>query len=105
VTAAEWLAVRADRVPETLRGRLAQALAAASRTPGDTVADELIRAAERTLARALDSEAMTRAQALDVLVADALATYAFEAGAEPGALVDCTTRGFARIAGLGGAAA
>lgn len=101
MTALEWLEARADGVPQTLRSRLVEALEE-NGSGSESVADELLLAAERVLARALDSSEMTRAHALDVLAADALATYAFEAGAEPGALVDCTERGFARIAALGG---
>jgi hypothetical protein len=48
----------------------------------DQVAAECLRAAERVLARVLAAGSTTRDTALDLLTADALVTYAFEAASE-----------------------
>lgn len=98
-----WLAARADSVPDALRGRMHDSLLNEADTADDDAdyADHLVAAAERVLEGVLSSGEMTRAQALDVLAADALATYAFEASAENGDLAACADRAFARIAALG----
>lgn len=96
--AREWLSAHDAGVPDALSTRLRSALQTAAEKP---VADELAEAGERLLARALEAEAMTRAHALDVLGADALLTYAFEAAAdEPSQLASRADAAMQRIAAL-----
>ena len=73
MNAAAWIAARGAGVPSTLGDRL-RAVAAQH---GD-----LVDAAHDVMSAALRSTPMTRAHALDLLTADALATYAFEAAAD-----------------------
>jgi hypothetical protein len=92
-------------VPAALSARLGRALAdAASGTPHARraePADALLDAAVHALGDVLNALPMTRAHALDVLAADALATYAFEAAAESGSLPACADDALVRIAALG----
>jgi hypothetical protein len=98
VTVQQWLAGHEAGVPEALRARLQRAVHAGGAEP---IADELARAGERLLAGVLDADAMTRAHALDVLSADALLTYAFEAAAdEPSQLALRADAAMQRIAAL-----
>jgi hypothetical protein len=67
--------------------------------------DVCLSAAERLLATLLAANSTTRESALDLLTADALVTYAFEAAGE--APVDLTTRAsdaMSRIASIGATA-
>ena len=97
-TAHEWLSRHEVGVPEALRARLRRAVQAGRAEP---VADELARAGERLLAGVLDADVMTRVHALDVLGADALLTYAFEAAAdEPSHLASRADAAMQRIAAL-----
>ena len=97
-TVYDWLSSHETGVPEALRARLHRAVQAGVAEP---VADELARAGERLLASVLDAETMTRVHALDVLGADALLTYAFEAAAdEPSQLASRADAAMQRIAAL-----
>jgi hypothetical protein len=73
VSAAAWIAARGAGVPAALSDRLRQV---AGRH------DDLVEAAEATLRQSLATQPMTRAHALDLLTADALATYVFESAAD-----------------------
>lgn len=105
-----WVAARANGVPDALGARVGAALrvqrsALSVRRSGDAhIAEALLDAAVVTLGDALSAPQMTRAHALDVLAADALATYAFEAAAESGDLPECADRALRRIAELGSGA-
>jgi len=98
-----WLAGRAPAPPAALAERL-RALAAAhapSAEGGAAAADALLVAAEDVLRRLLREGCGARQSALDLLVADALATYAFEAAAEdPAELPARAERAMIRIAAL-----
>jgi hypothetical protein len=96
----DWLSARRPEVPDALRLRMHSALLNEADEKADE-ADRLVAAAERVLDGVLGAGEMTRAHALDVLAADALATYAFEASAESGGLARCADRAFVRIAALG----
>lgn len=98
-----WLARRAEPIPATLQGRLAEALrelgAPAAPRP---VHETLLVAGEAMLARLLNHNRTTREAALDLLTADALVTYAFEAAAEAGVPVaERAHRAMLQIAALG----
>jgi hypothetical protein len=79
--AADWLAARSPAPPERLAARMGRAVASAGAR--DELFDTLGAAALRCLDEALRAE--TRAEAaLDLLAADGLLTYAWEAAAEAG---------------------
>ncbi|HEY7878923.1 MAG TPA: hypothetical protein VIC55_11880 [Gemmatimonadaceae bacterium] len=82
MTIGEWLDTRTPSPPAelavVLRGELGPALALDAALLGE----ESLAAAERLLARALATGCRERAQAVVLLAADALVTYAFEAAAE-----------------------
>ena len=77
-----WLEARTPRPPDALLARVAAALRAGNAsTP---VADRALIACEAMLQRLLSEDCTTRDTAPDLLAADALVTYAFEADAEVG---------------------
>jgi hypothetical protein len=76
------------------------ALTAAS-VAGVTIPEALAAASEQQLSDALRASPMTRAQALDVLGADALLTFAFEAAADdPSMLTARADAAMLRVAAL-----
>ena len=93
-----WLRERGDDVPPALASTLQAGVDAAQ--DGD-VSEMMMHAARRQLSRVLGAKPMMRAQALDLLAADAFATYALEAAAdEPETLVaraDAAMRMFAEV--------
>lgn len=94
MNAAAWVASRGAGVPPTLADRLREVAA----QHGD-----LIHAAEAVLRDSFATEPMTRAHALDLLTADALATYAFEAAADnPSTLAARADDAMRRFGALGG---
>lgn len=105
-TVADWLGQREPAPPEALLRRLHEALGAdASRHAGDT-ADVCLAAGERLLGAVLRRDEASRDCALDLLAADALVTYAFEAAsAEPASLPPRAMQAMRRIASLANARA
>jgi len=99
-----WLAARTAAAPPSLRPRL---LAAVRDVPAvDTLGERSCRAGEALLAKLLAEECASRDAAPDLLAADALVTYAFEAAAESGVegadSIDArAAAAMARIAALG----
>ena len=86
--------------PEALAARIRELLAAAG-TDASTRSDALVDAARVVLARLLREGCASRQSALDLLAADAMATYAFELAAEePEQIVERTDRAMVRIAAL-----
>jgi hypothetical protein len=68
----------------------------------DDLPESYLRAAERLIEDLLQGECTSRDSALDLLAADALVTYAFEAAGEaPASLVPRATAAMRRIASLG----
>lgn len=97
-----WIAGRVPVAPPAIVARIDAALVetAAGSSP-DPVVDDCLRAAEGILARLLADGATNRSAALDLLTADALATYAFEAASEnPDALVGQARAAMARLSAL-----
>ena len=84
----EWLATRADGVPDALREAIREAVEATSR-PGAPVEASLREAARHVMDRAVQGG---EDDALALLTADALITYACEIVSErdPGALARLT---------------
>ena len=77
-----WLATRSDAAPASLRPRLSAAIDT-SREGGDgSIAERSCLAGESLLVRLLAEGCASRTAAPDLLAADALVTYAFEAAAE-----------------------
>lgn len=73
-----WLSGRKPAAPEALAGRIADAVGNEAGAPPRTLA----MLGARLLDRVAAATTQDRRQALDLLAADALVTYAFEAQAE-----------------------
>lgn len=78
----QWLDARTPAPPAALRARLDEVLGDKLDDDAAAVADLCIAAAERLLRDVLARSSTGRDIALDLLTADALATYAFEAAAD-----------------------
>ena len=93
-----WLADREPAPPAALARRMRELLGAAA-LAGPASPGTLVGAAADVLGRLLMDGCDTRASALDLLAADALATYAFEAaGDAPSTLRAEAARAMSRIA-------
>ena len=104
-TLAAWLDAREPIPPPALAGRLREVLAERLGEPMADAADVLLTSAEQLLATLIREGRTTRATALDLLCADALVTYAFEAATDdPDNLGALAQRAIARIARLAGTA-
>ena len=99
-TVGAWLAAREPAPPAALARRLRELLGArALEADRRRAPEELLRAGEAVLARLLREAATTRESALDLLAADALVTYAFEAaGDEPATLAARAAQAMVSIA-------
>jgi len=102
VTVSDWLGEREPAPPDALLRRLLEALGAdASRGAGEA-AEACLVAGERLLGIVLREDEASRDYALDLLAADALVTYAFEAASSnPGSLSTRAERAMRGIASLG----
>jgi hypothetical protein len=98
----EWLASRVPAAPPELLACVVELIA--TRPDWERLArvDAFIAASEQLLRRVLESGAVARANALDLLAADACVTWAFEAAADDprtvAAFAERATRGIAAIA-------
>ena len=102
MTVAEWLAVRTPRPPAALAQRIAEMLGDAAQRDATEATDVLLAAGERLVASLLAEGSTMRASALDLLTADALVTYAFEAAAAtPAVLGERAASAMSRIAETG----
>ena len=102
MTVGEWLSGRSPRPPAALRARLEQALGDAWSAEDVDVTETCLAAAERLVSDLLRDNCTTRDSALELLAADALVTYAFEAAARsPADLVPRAAESMRRIAALG----
>lgn len=81
-TLADWLDARTPPPPPRLAARVREVLADDLAAPAADAHARLLGAGERLLSALLARGSATRDVALDLLVADALVTYAFEAAAE-----------------------
>lgn len=101
MTVHEWLRSRAPRPPEALSARLDAVLTDSLGEPSDRVPDLFLTASEQLVAELLRSDCTSRDSALDLLAADALMTYAFEAaGADIATVGDRASEAMTRIAAL-----
>lgn len=80
MTVAEWIGQRTPAPPPALAARLQQL--AREAPAGVPIPEALLVTSATVLRRLLDDGATARDSALELLAADALATYAFEAQAE-----------------------
>jgi hypothetical protein len=102
MTLAEWLDVRSPAPPAALRDRIEDALGDDLFGEATDVPETCLAAAERLIRVLLGEKATSRESALDLLAADALVTYAFEAASErPADLAQRASAAMARIAALG----
>lgn len=96
-----WIAGRVPAAPPALVARIDVALAESAGLDGSTIVDECLMAAERILGRLLATGSTQRSAALELLAADALATYAFEAAsADPDALGTSAREAMVRLSAL-----
>ena len=104
MTVGEWLARRTPAPPPALRARVEHALAESAALDASAATDACLRAAERMVDELLGGNCTSRESALDLLTADALVTYAFEAASEsPADLAARAGEAMRRIASLGAA--
>ena len=104
-----WLERRAEAAPVSLRPRLAESVRAAADSSDGSLVELSSRAGERLVARLLVQGCRSRSAAPDLLAADALVTYAFEAAAEDESMTaraigTSAAQSMTRIAALGGSA-
>ena len=101
---AQWLDLRQPVPPPALRARIDAALGPDLQVVSGDLAETLLAAGERLVRDLLADDATSRESALDLLAADALVTYAFEAASEhPIDLAPRAAVAMRRIAELGGA--
>lgn len=105
MTIGEWLAERRPVPPPALRSRITAVLGGSLAHDATNTVDACLGAAERLVQTLLSGNSTTRDSALDLLTADALVTYAFEAAGEaPADLVERASQAMACIASIGAAA-
>ena len=101
MTVGEWLAQREPEAPRALRASLEAALGPDLAADAVDAGEVCLRAAERLMADLLRGSCTTRESALELLTADALVTYAFEAmSAEPSTLAARAAEAMRRISAL-----
>ena len=103
MTILEWLDARDPAPPPELAARVRERLGDAASLNAESAHDACLEAGAALLADVLAAgDGRSRDCALDLLTADALVTYAFEAAcAEPKRLERRAVQGMARIAALG----
>jgi uncharacterized membrane protein len=102
MTVGEWLATRAPAPPPQLMRRVHEALEHALDHDARLAADRCLTAAEGLLAQLLRDGRTGRESAADLLAADALVTYAFEAASDdPAGLDERARHAMVRLARLG----
>jgi len=101
MTLARWLDARHPAPPPALRARIETALGSQLHEESLDPAETFLAAAECLVRALLDENATSRGSALDLLAADALVTYAFEALSErPAHLARRAAEAMTRIAAL-----
>ena len=82
MTLSGWLDTRRPVPPPALRERIDAALGETLQSDVSDALESCLSAGERLVESLLRNNATTRESALDLLAADALVTYAFEAGSD-----------------------
>ena len=104
MTVGEWLRTRLPQPPAALMGRLSDVLGPDLGLPAEQAPEVCLRAGERLAAELLGNNSTSRESALDLLTADALVTYAFEAASSTPSEIDArAAAAMMRIAAIGGA--
>ncbi|MEP6733433.1 MAG: hypothetical protein ABJE10_22505 [bacterium] len=104
MTVGEWLRTRAQQPPAALAARLDAVLGNSLSLSSERTPDVCLAAGEHLVAELLRNNSTSRDSALDLLTADALVTYAFEAASEsPSAIEARASAAMTRIAALGAA--
>ncbi|MBA3672021.1 MAG: hypothetical protein H0W68_08385 [Gemmatimonadaceae bacterium] len=104
MTLAGWLDTREPRPPRALTARLRSALGDALDRDAGEATTHCLAAGERLVRELIAGQCTTRDVALDLLAADALMTYAFEAAGErPGSIATLAADAMNRIAAIAGA--
>jgi hypothetical protein len=102
MTLARWLDARRPVPPPALRARIDLALGDSLESDERDACEACLRAGERVVESLLRDNATTRESAIDLLAADALVTYAFEAASDrPAELSSLAADAMSRIAALG----
>ena len=102
MTIDEWLALRTPRPPDALEVRIRAVLGDALHEEAGHVPEIFADAGERLVAALLRSNSTSRNSALDLLTADALVTYAFEAAsADPDNIQRVASSAMVRMSTLG----
>jgi hypothetical protein len=102
MTIGEWLATRTPAPPAALMARVRDILGDAADDDARFATDRFLDAAERMVAGLLRDGRTGRESAADLLAADALVTYAFEAASvDPGSLLERARTTMVRLARLG----
>ncbi|MEP6618953.1 MAG: hypothetical protein ABJE47_06555 [bacterium] len=97
-----WLEARTPRPPAALQTRIRAVLGDALSIEADQAPEIFLAAGERVVAALLRSNSTSRDSALDLLAADALVTYAFEASSTaPHEIERRASAAMTRIAALG----
>jgi uncharacterized membrane protein len=102
MTVGEWLATRTPAPPPQLADRVRATLGVALHDDARLTADRCLAAAERLVQELLRAGRTSRESAADLLAADALLTYAFEAAAaDPATVAERARDAMVRLARLG----
>jgi hypothetical protein len=102
MTIGEWLDARAPEPPPELTRRVRIALGAEVEADARYAADICVNAAQRVVAELLRAGRTGRESAADLLAADALVAYAFEAASDdPAGLTDRARTAMIQLARLG----
>ena len=109
MTVREWLATRKPLPPAPLTDRILEALGDDAHAPASDATELFLSTSRSLLGDIVRQERFARDGALDLLVADALMTYAFEHASEQashanalGALASRAAGDVARLAGMHG---
>ena len=101
MTIGEWLRSREPQPPAALLARLEEVLGDSLRADFSSATEALLGAGERISATLLVDGSSTRASALELLTADALVTYAFEAAGSGPDCIEQEARGaMSRVAAM-----
>jgi hypothetical protein len=105
MTIADWMSTRTPLPPAALRERISFRLGTDANAPAEQARLVCTRAATRTISQLIAGGACARDQAIDLLAADALITYAIEAETTEAASLpvelDAMVRELSAIAGHG----
>ncbi len=102
-TVGEWIDKIEPTPPPALHQRLRDLLASSASRPASDVPEACLEAGEQLLDALLTGGSTSRETALDLLAADSLVTYAFQAAAyDPARMEERTARAMSRIAAIPG---